>query len=136
MKFNWKVTLIRIPVNGVVLALTAILLPSMTVEKGVINLLILGLVFGILNALLRPVLQFFTLPFIFATTGLIVILINAILLWVLELLSGGRLVFDSLLVIFLAAVLVGFIVLLLESLLGVTPPIIDRTLIEANGSQE
>ena len=136
MKLNWKVALIRIPVNGIVLALTALLLPSMHVEKGIINLLILGLVFGIVNALLRPVLQFFTLPLIFATTGLIIILINAILLWVLELLSGGRLVFDSVLVIFLAAVLVGLLVLLLESLLGVTPPILDRTLIEANGSQE
>ncbi|MGB3714753.1 MAG: phage holin family protein [Candidatus Promineifilaceae bacterium] len=136
MNFNWKVALIRIPINGIILALTALLLPSMHIEKGILNLLILGLVFGVLNAFLRPVLQFFTLPLIFATTGLIVILINAILLWVLEKLSGGRLVFDSFLVILLAAVLVGFIVLLLESLLGVTPPIIDRTLIEADRGQE
>jgi putative membrane protein len=136
MNFNWKVALIRIPVNGIVLVLTSFLLPAMHIEKGLLNILILGFVFGILNAFLRPVLQFFTLPFIFATTGLVVILINAILLWVLELLSNGRLVFDSVLVIFVAAALVGFFVLLLESLLGVTPPIIDRTLIEANGSQE
>jgi putative membrane protein len=136
MNFNWKVAVVRIPLNGIVLALAAILLPSMHVEKGFLNLLILGLVFGILNAFLRPVLQFFTLPLIFATTGLIIILINAVLLWVLELLSGGRLVFDSLLVILLAAILVGFFVLLLESLLGVTPPILDRTLIEGYRSQE
>jgi putative membrane protein len=136
MNFNWKVALIRIPVNGIVLALTALLLPSMHIEKGILNLLILGFIFGLLNAVLRPVLQFFTLPLIFVTTGLILILINAVLLWALEWLSGGLLVFDSVLVLLLAAVLVGLIVLLVESLLGVSSPILDRTLIEANGGQE
>ena len=136
MKINWKVALIRIPINGLVLALTALILPTMHIEKGIVSFLILGAVFGILNAFLRPVLQFFTLSFIFVTSGLILILINAILLWVLSLLLSSLLVFDNLVVIFVAAIIVGFLVLILESLFGVTPPIIDRTLIEANGSQE
>ncbi len=136
MKFNWKVALIRIPINGLVLALTALILPAMHIEDGLVSFLILGLVFGFLNAFLRPVLQFFTLGLIFVTGGLILILINAILLWILELLLPARLVFDNIISIFLAALLVGFFVLLLESLFGVTPPIIDPTLIEANGSSE
>lgn len=136
MKFNWKVALIRIPINGLVLALTALILPAMDMEKGLLSYLLLGTVFGILNAFLRPVLQFFTLPLIFVTGGFILVIINAIMLWVLELLLPSYIQFDSLLVILFAALLVGFFVLILESLFGVTPPILDRTLIEANGSQE
>ena len=136
MKFNWKVALIRIPINGLVLALTALILPSMHMEKGLLSYLILGAVFGILNAFLRPVLQFFTLPLIFVTGGFILVIINAIMLWVLELILSDLIQFDSFLVILFAALLVGFFVLVLESLFGVTPPIIDRTLIEANRSQE
>ena len=116
--------------------LTALLLPSMHMEKGILSYLILGAVFGILNAFLRPVLQFFTLPLIFVTGGFILVIINAIMLWVLELILSDLIQFDSFLVILFAALLVGFFVLVLESLFGVTPPIIDRTLIKANGSQE
>ena len=136
MKFNWKVALIRIPINGLVLMLTALLLPSMQMEKGLLSYLILGAFFGILNAFLRPVLQFFTLPLIFVTGGFILVIINAIMLWVLELILSDLIQFDSFLVILFAALLVGFFVLVLESLFGVTPPILDRTLIEANGSHE
>jgi len=107
MKFNWKVALIRIPINGLVLMLTALLLPSMHMEKGLLSYLILGAVFGILNAFLRPVLQFFTLPLIFVTGGFILVIINAIMLWVLELILSDLIQFDSFLVILFAALLVG-----------------------------
>lgn len=136
MKFNWRVALVRIPINGLVLALTALILPSMEIEPGILNFLILGFVFGILNAFLRPVIQFFTLPLIFVTGGFILVVINALLLFVLELLMSDLLYFDNLLVLLLAAVIVGFLILILESLFGVTPPIIDRTLIETTRSQE
>ena len=122
MKFNWRVALIRIPINGLVLALTALILPSMHMERGIMSFLIVGLVFGILNAVLRPVLQFFTLPLIFATSGLIIILINAMLLWVLEWLLPELVWFDNLMVVLFAALIVGLLVLILESLFGVTPP--------------
>jgi putative membrane protein len=136
MKFNWKVALIRIPINGLVLMLTALFLPAMHMEKGLLSYLILGAIFGVLNAFLRPVLQFFTLPLIFVTGGFILVIINAIMLWVLELILSDLIQFDSFLVILFAALLVGFFVLILESLFGVTPPILDRTLIEANRSHE
>jgi len=136
MKFNWKVALIRIPINGLVLVITAWILPDMQIREGIMSFLILGASFGILNAVLRPVIQFFTLPLIFVTGGAIIILINAILLWVLEHFLPERLQFDSLITLLLAALLVGLLVLILESLFGITPPIIDRTLVEANRSSE
>jgi putative membrane protein len=108
----------------------------MHIEGGPIDFLILGLVIGVLNAFLRPVLQFITLRLIFVTGGLILILINAILLWKLKLLLPEKLAFDNIITIFLAAFLVGFFVLVLESLFGVTPLIINPTLIEADRRPE
>ncbi|MFN2188263.1 MAG: phage holin family protein [Candidatus Promineifilaceae bacterium] len=136
MKFNWKVALIRIPINGLVLALAALLLPGVHMERGLLSFLVLGAVFGLLNAFLRPVLQFFTLPLIFATSGLIIIIINAVLLWVLELILPSYIHYDGFMAILVAALIVGLLVLIMESLFGVTPPIIDRTLISADRSQE
>lgn len=41
----------------------------------------LALVFGLVNALIRPVLKVLTCPFILATLGLFTIAINAAMLW-------------------------------------------------------
>ncbi|HEY58037.1 MAG TPA: phage holin family protein [Anaerolineae bacterium] len=41
----------------------------------------LGLIFGLVNALLRPVLKLLTCPFILLTLGLFTLVINALLFW-------------------------------------------------------
>jgi putative membrane protein len=41
----------------------------------------LALIFGLLNALLRPLLQFLTCPLIILTLGLFTLLINTFLFW-------------------------------------------------------
>ena len=42
-------------------------------------LLILGLIFGLLNAILRPILKLLTCPLIFLTLGFFVLVLNTIL---------------------------------------------------------
>ena len=46
----------------------------------VIALLMMSLVLGIINALIRPVLLLLSLPFIFVTLGLFILVINAFLI--------------------------------------------------------
>jgi len=46
----------------------------------VIALLMMSLVLGIINALIRPVLLLLSLPFIFVTLGLFILVINALLI--------------------------------------------------------
>jgi putative membrane protein len=41
----------------------------------------LGLIFGLLNALVRPVLKFLTCPLIVLTLGLFTLVINTLLFW-------------------------------------------------------
>lgn len=42
---------------------------------------IVALIFGLLNALVRPVLRFLTCPLIIITLGLFLLVINAMMLW-------------------------------------------------------
>ena len=126
--FNWRILLLRILINAVALFLTAALVPDIYfVDRSLASLLLLALGLGVLNAFVKPVLQVLTLRFIFASYGLIVILINALILYLLALFFSARFAVDSLLWAFVGGALIGAIGSLLESLLGVTAPIVgDR----------
>lgn len=44
-------------------------------------LLVVALVFGVLNVLVKPVLMILTFPFLFLTLGLFLLVLNAFMLW-------------------------------------------------------
>ncbi|MEJ2711437.1 MAG: phage holin family protein [Anaerolineales bacterium] len=84
-QFNWRFLLVRILVNALALAITSAILPKIYfVDTSIGNWLLMAFMLGVLNALLKPVLQFLTLQFIFVTYGLVVVLVNALLLWLLS----------------------------------------------------
>ncbi len=123
---NWRLMLVRIFTSAVSVVLTVEIVPGLYFTNYYIGLfLIVGIVFGLLNALVKPLLQFFGLRYIVVSYGLIVVLINAILLWML-----GRILQDfeanSLLAVLIAAALVAAIQLALDTLLGASDPILDR----------
>ncbi len=81
--FNWRILLVRILVNAVTLVVLAIL-PGITfVDPSLGKLLLMALVLGLINAFVKPILQFLTLSFLFVTYGFVLILINAIVLLLL-----------------------------------------------------
>ncbi|MFH1702236.1 MAG: phage holin family protein, partial [Nitrospirota bacterium] len=51
------------------------------------KMIIIGAVFGIVNSLIRPIVKFFTFPFIILTLGLFTFIINALMLLLTESLS-------------------------------------------------
>ena len=53
------------------------------------SLVVAVIVLSFANAVLRPVLVLFTLPFIFVTMGLGILVINAFLFWIVAKLTGG-----------------------------------------------
>lgn len=71
--------LLRLLLNGVAVFLAAQFIPGITVA-GPGAALVAGIVLGLVNAIIRPLLIFFTLPLTLLTLGLFIFVVNAICL--------------------------------------------------------
>jgi putative membrane protein len=124
-QFNWRFLLVRILVNAVALAITAAVVPKIYfVDKSVWSWLLMAVMLGVLNALLKPMLQILTLQFIFVTFGLVVVLMNTVILLLLTALFPARFAVDSLLWALVGGLVLGLLSSFLESLLGLTMPLV------------
>jgi putative membrane protein len=90
--------LIWVVVNALALAAAAWLLDGITVtgdSEGarVVTMLVVGLIFGLVNTFVTPVVKLLSLPFILLTLGLLIFVINALMLlltsWIAGLLDVG-----------------------------------------------
>jgi putative membrane protein len=69
-------------INGLALYIAIILVPGITVQNpNPLTYVWLALIFGILNALVKPILKFVTCPVIFLTLGLFTLIINTALFY-------------------------------------------------------
>lgn len=78
----------------------------------VIAYLFIGLIFGLVNAVVRPIVSFLSLPVTCLTLGLFALVINAAMLWLTAWISGYtpvHLIIDSFLTAFLGAVIVSIV---------------------------
>lgn len=73
--------ILRLVINAVALYLAIYLLPGIELLSGTVSILWLALIFGVVNALFRPLLQFLTCPLIILTLGLFTLVINTFLFW-------------------------------------------------------
>ena len=71
--------IIRVLVNAATIALAAAFVPGLRLD-GVVPALLAGLVLGLINALVRPVLLVLTLPLTLITLGLFLLVLNGICL--------------------------------------------------------
>jgi putative membrane protein len=135
--FKWKILLLRIFANAVTLALVAILVPDIYfTDRSLPSLLLVAIGLGIVNALIKPVIQFLTLPFIFASYGLVLVLINGLVLWLVSVLFHNRFAVTNFWWALFGGALMGLASSFLESLLGVTPPIVPEATADAKVSQQ
>lgn len=70
--------IIRIVLNTVAVFVAALVVPGIKVD-GWVTALVVAVVLGVLNAFVRPVLIFLTLPVTILTLGLFIVVINAAL---------------------------------------------------------
>ena len=72
---------IRVIVNALAIGITAFVLPGIQVaHHDVPTLLILGIVIGLVNGFVKPVVKFLSFPISFLTMGLFHFVINAVML--------------------------------------------------------
>jgi putative membrane protein len=73
--------ILRWVINAVALYLAVLILPGIDLGSGMVSILWLALIFGLVNALFRPLIQLLTCPLIMLTLGLFTIVINTFMFW-------------------------------------------------------
>lgn len=73
--------ILRWVINAIALFAAVSLVSGITLQGGWTSILWLALIFGLINAFLRPLLKLLTCPLIFLTLGLFTLLINTFLFW-------------------------------------------------------
>lgn len=99
-------------VTAVAIAVAAALIPSVEVDGGMVSLLGVALVFGLVNAVIGPLLRLVSLPLTVVTLGLFGLAVNGALLAITAGLTGALDV-GGVLATVLAAVVISLITVLL-----------------------
>jgi putative membrane protein len=73
--------ILRLAINAIGLYLAVLIVPGIDLRDNLVSILWLALIFGVINALFRPLLQFLTCPLIILTLGLFTLVINTFLFW-------------------------------------------------------
>jgi putative membrane protein len=79
----------RLFINALALWLASALIPGVELDGQFGSVLFVALIFGLVNALVRPLALLLTFPVILLTLGLFTFVINALMLWLTASLVGA-----------------------------------------------
>lgn len=122
---------IRVIVNALALAVTVILVPGVTLQPllpGLIDIsatyLLFGILFGVINALVRPLVLLLTARLLVRNMGLFAIAINAFLFYILIWITPSNFYVDSprLLWVVIGGTLMAVAVMIMEAFFGLDKP--------------
>jgi putative membrane protein len=80
--------LLRLVANAVALYVAALVIPAIHVSGNVGSLILAALIFGLVNALIGPILRFLGCPLVVLTLGIFTLVINAVLLYLTSLITS------------------------------------------------
>src|SRR5436305_6974722 len=80
---------IRLLVNAAALWVATRIVPGVTYRGDALPFLGVALVFGIVNAFIRPVAKLFTFPLIILTLGIFALVVNGLMLWLTSSVSSA-----------------------------------------------
>ena len=115
---------VKTVINGAALYLAAAIVPGIHLgEEGntgqtIITILVVALIFGIVNALVKPVIAILSCPLILLTLGLFYLVVNGLMLLITDELAGGNFDVDGIGWAVLGGIVLGLVSMVLESLLG------------------
>lgn len=84
---------LRLVANAVAIWIAAAIVPGVALGEDelvaqALTVVLVGAIFGVINAILKPILTVVTLPLFILTFGLFALVINALLLWLTSALAG------------------------------------------------
>ncbi len=117
--------LLRVAASAVALAVATVLLPGIQLLAGtlatqVLTLVAVALIFGVINAFLKPVIKTIGCLFYVLTLGLVALVVNALLLWLVSVVAGWLSLpfhITGFIPAFLGAIIVGVVTWLLSVLI-------------------
>ena len=105
--------ILRILINAFAIWLAAMLLESFNFSGSFWSLIIVAIIFGLINALVRPIVKLLALPITVITLGLFTLVINTFMLILTVWLSGSLSLtgglFENFFVAFVAAIIISII---------------------------
>ena len=72
---------LRLLITAVALWVAITFIPGLVYRGGPLGLLGIALIFGIVNALVRPLLLLLTCPLVVLTLGIFILVLNGLMLW-------------------------------------------------------
>jgi putative membrane protein len=79
----------RVVINAIALWVADAILPGLSVADSVGGLVLVAVVFGLVNAFIKPIVQALSCPLTLLTLGLFTLVINALMLMLTGWLTGG-----------------------------------------------
>jgi putative membrane protein len=80
--------ILKIMINAMAIAVAVKLVDGINFTGEWWKMILIGVVFGVVNSIIKPLLTFFTLPLIILTLGLFTVIINTLMLLLTAQLSG------------------------------------------------
>ena len=119
--------LLNVIVYALAVILALLMTPGITVgqQHGIIEWFVVGGVYGLLNAFIRPVIVLFTGRLLIRSLGLFLIIINAILLFLLAWVFGWQV--DSVFWLLWGGLVIGLATALLDALFGLNRPLFKES---------
>ncbi len=81
--------IVKLIVNAAALWVATRLVPGVVYQAGPAGLFGVALIFGVVNAILRPLTQLVTCPLILLTLGLFTFVVNGLMLWLTSSLAAA-----------------------------------------------
>ncbi len=121
--------LIKVVINGIALWVAALVVSGVNLAEGdatwskkLLTIVLVALLFGLVNAVIKPIVKLFSFPFIVLTLGLFTFVVNAFMLQITEWISKPLGLSFSIDEFFWDAVLAAVVITLVSWVLSVVLP--------------
>jgi putative membrane protein len=81
--------ILRVAINAIALWVAASLIDGITLSDDLPSVIVVAVVFGLVNAFIRPIARLISFPFLVLTLGLFTLVVNAIMLQITDALTSG-----------------------------------------------